>query len=100
MKFSFSHFLVLAVTVVFLIPQASAQVVEIPDPNLRAVIRETLQIPAGEPITQQKITTLTDFYATGIPVNDLTGLEHAINVEYLNLSVISLISLRWRVLLI
>ena len=87
MKFSFSHFLVLAVTVVFLIPQASAQVVEIPDPNLRVVIRETLQIPAGEPITQQDMLKLTWLDGRQKNITNLTGLEYATNLTDLSLVV-------------
>ena len=38
---------------------AFAQVVEIPDPNLRQAVRETLSLPAGAPITQADMRQLT-----------------------------------------
>ena len=36
-----------------------AQVVEIPDPNLRAAIADALDIPRGGPITQEDMIHLT-----------------------------------------
>ena len=56
--------LVFLVTAIILIPHASAQVVEIPDPNLRQAIRETLQLPDGVPITQQEMERLRDLDAS------------------------------------
>ena len=35
-----------------------AQVVEIPDPNLRQAVREALNLPNGTPITQQGDVTV------------------------------------------
>ena len=44
MKFSFSRLLVFAIASILLIAQpVSAQVVEIPDPNLRNTVREALE---------------------------------------------------------
>ena len=42
---------------------AFAQVVEIPDPNLRAAIREFLNLPADTPITQTEMLRLTKLQA-------------------------------------
>ena len=64
---------------------AFAQVVEIPDPNLRQAIREALQLPTGEPITQQEMLRLKHWKATDIGVIDLTGIEYAANSEKLDL---------------
>ena len=60
--------------------RANAQVVEIPDPNLREVIRETLQLPEGVPITQQEMLRLRDIESEDREITDLTGLEFASNL--------------------
>ena len=77
MKFSFSRFL-LAVAVTVLVAQpVSAQVVEIPDPNLEKAIREELKLPDENPITQQEMLRLEKLSAWDSEITDLTGLEHA-----------------------
>ena len=38
-------------SLILLVTQSHAQLLEIPDPNLRQAIRETLQLPDGVPIT-------------------------------------------------
>ena len=81
--FSPSRLLVLLVAVTSLLPQAYAQVVNIPDPNLRRAIRETLQLPDGQPITQQQMLRITVLKATDKDISDLTGLEYATNLFYL-----------------
>ena len=71
---------------ILLIPQpVSAQVVDISDPNLEKVIRETLQLPDGVPITQQEMLRLTELDAEQHEITDLTGLEFATNVTSLYL---------------
>ena len=62
-----------------------AQVVEIPDPNLRGAIREALQLPDNLPVTQQDMLELTKLSASQSSITDLTGLEHAIYLKYLGL---------------
>ena len=64
---------------------AFAQVVEIPDPNLRSVIREELELTANQPITQKEMLRLTHWRATDIDIIDLTGIKSAINSESLDL---------------
>ena len=81
--FLFSRFLVLAIAVTFLISQASAQIVEIPDLNLRKAIREELQLPAGTPITQQDMEKLQSLDAYSREITDFTGLEYAANLKSL-----------------
>ena len=78
--------LVLAVGLCCFCPNANAQVVEIPDPNLRQAIRETLQLPDGVPITQLEMLQLTELEAEQRGITDLTGLEFATNVTGLFLS--------------
>jgi internalin A len=64
----------------------SAQVVEIPDPNLRSAIRETLDLPAEEPLTQQETLKLEFLDAPEMGITDLTGLEYAIYLKDLSLN--------------
>ena len=77
MKFSFSRFLVFTIAATLLIPQASAQLVEIPDSNLRQAVREELKLPNEIPITQQEMLRLKRLSAWDSEITDLTGLEHA-----------------------
>ena len=84
--FSFSRFLVLLVTATLFIAQTSAQVVNIPDPNLEKVIREALQLPDDRPLTQQEMLRLTKLDAGGNRgIADLTRLEYATNLRALDL---------------
>ena len=63
-----------------------AQVVDIPDPNLRQVIREELNLASGNPITQQEMLKLERLNAGGNrKITDLTGLEYATNIKSLGL---------------
>ena len=64
---------------------AFAQVVEIPDPNLRRVVRETLNLPAGSPITQRAMERLTRLEASSQGIVNLTGIEYASNLAFLDL---------------
>ena len=64
----------------------SAQLVDIPDPNLRQVIQETLGLPDEIPLTQPDILRLTGLDAKNRQINNLTGLEHATNLTWLDLS--------------
>ena len=89
MKFSLSRFLVfpssrlliLSVAVTILIPQAYAQVVEIPDPNLERAIREELGLSSEVPVTQQEMLRLRKLHAYQRGITDLTGLEYATNLK-------------------
>ena len=85
MKFPFSHFLIQSIAIALLIPQASAQVIEIPDPNLRKAIRETLALPDEIPLTQQEMVRLTNLDAEERDITNLTGLEYATNIKSLRL---------------
>ena len=62
---------------------AFAQVVEIPDPNLRAAIAETLNIPHNAPITQGDMDRLTDLVGYDRGIQNITGLEFATNFKVL-----------------
>ena len=65
-----------------------AQQVDIPDPNLRAVVSDTLNLPTDALITQKALAHITGLYAsnsTGV-ITNLTGLEHAVNLIWLSIS--------------
>ena len=93
MKFSFSRFpvfpssrfLILSVVTVLLIPHASAQVVDIPDPNLERAIRAELELPSHLPITQQEMLRLFSLSANAMQIENLAGIEYAHNLEDLTI---------------
>ena len=59
------------------------RLVDIPDPNLRAVIEETLGTRIIRP---EVMATLTTLNASNKDISDLTGLEFAVNLEELWIS--------------
>ena len=59
------------------------RLIEIPDPNLRALLEETLGTKAIRPSTMATLTTLN---AKERNISDITGLEFAVNLEELNIS--------------
>ena len=68
--------------VLFFMPLATtAQVVNIPDANLRAAIAEALGKTPGTTITAAEMATLTHLEAHAVGIWDLTGLEFATQLE-------------------
>ena len=65
---------------------ASAQVVEIPDPNLERAIREELGLSSEVPVTQQEMLRLRKLHAEQRDITDLTGLKSATNLKSLILN--------------
>ena len=61
--------------------RATAQVVEIPDPNLERAIRQELGLSSEAAITQQEMLLLDKLIARDAEIKDLTGLEYAIRVR-------------------
>ena len=59
--------------------------VHIPDPNLRAAIAEALGKSPNAPITVEEMERLRKFDARHKSIHDLTGLQFAINLMFLNL---------------
>ena len=87
-RLSVNFFLLLSLLwLVLIVPgDVSAQVVDIPDPGLRAAIAEALDKAPGDPITRAEMGTLTQLRAIFDEVADLRGLEFAINLQLLDLS--------------
>ena len=64
---------------------AFAQVVHIPDPNLRHAVSEALNLTAGAPITHADMRQLTSLNAASRQITELAGLEYATNLTELRL---------------
>ena len=86
----FMRFLWIMLTVFFVFTFtasfAVAQVVDIPDANLRARVGAFLNKNPGDAITKADMQTLKLFSAVNADIRDLTGLEHATNLVWLELS--------------
>ena len=80
--FRFTFFLFICLTLPL---SATGQVVDIPDPNLRAVIENALGKVSGATITTADMATLTRLDANEAGISDLTGLEGATNLRNLHL---------------
>ena len=66
------------------ISEGFSVMVEIPDPNLRQLIRDTLSLPEAMPLTQGQMLRLTILNAGGDRgITNLTGLEYATNIRSL-----------------
>ena len=76
--FRFTLFLLICV----LIPlTATAQTVNIPDPNLRAAIEKALGKASGASITTVDMANLTRLDARNVNIGNLTGLGDATNPD-------------------
>jgi hypothetical protein len=76
--------LMAAVFVFGLFIQVEAVEVVFKDPNLEAAVREALNIPTG-PITSDDMAKLTSLDAHERNIQDLSGLEYAVNLQWLDL---------------
>ena len=76
---------ILCVTLAIISVGLSAEVVHIPDANLEQVLRETLNVPPGTPITEAEMRQLTTLNAAARQITELTGLEYATNLTELRL---------------
>ena len=63
----------------------TAQVIDLPDPNLRAAIETALGVASGAPIVAPEMEALPRLEARNANITDLTGLEFATNLTSLNL---------------
>ena len=71
------------INIASLLPQG--KVVSIPDANLAAAIRGTLRLRPRSAITQRDMLRLTRLEAPKRQITNLTGLEHAVHLRYLDL---------------
>ena len=78
----FTFFLLICLTVPL---TATAQLVDIPDSNLRAAVETALGKASGATITTDEMATLTRLEAQRAGIHDLNGLEAATNLTSLNL---------------
>ena len=73
------------VLLLILCTAADAQVIDIPDPNLRTAIRDTLHLPGGAPITKSALQHLSMLVANSRRIESLQGLELATELQHLQL---------------
>ena len=78
--FRFAFFLLICLTLPL---SATAQVVDIPDANLRAAVEAELGKASGDTITTADMANLTELDAGNANISDLTGLEAATNLTIL-----------------
>ena len=64
---------------------ADAQRIRMPDANLAALVRDALGLAPGAPITRQAMQRLTFLDAQRSGIREVTGLEHATQLEALDL---------------
>ena len=62
-----------------------AQPVHIPDSNLRAAVRDTLNLPDDTPVTRDAMLQLTELGVTDHGIANLAGLEFATNLTRLRI---------------
>ena len=66
--------------------KAVAEIIDIPDSNLRTAITNTLGKSPSAPIVRRHLRNLTDLDASNANISDLTGLEGATNLKGLFIS--------------
>ena len=69
-----------------LLPEDKDVVISIPDLNLASQVRKNLDVPPAVSITRLDMLKLKTAHFTNGQITDLTGLEHAINLQDLALS--------------
>ncbi|MCA1320403.1 leucine-rich repeat domain-containing protein [Bacillus tianshenii] len=74
-----------ATTIAATLPAPSGEVVTFADSALEDAIRHSLYIFSGRAIYQSDMERLEHLYAGGMGITDLSGLEYAINLLYLDL---------------
>ena len=85
MKQHILHLTVLLLVGLLLPLPTPAQIVDIPDPNLRTAIERVLNKAQGETITATEMATLMELNARDASITDLTGLKFATNLTTLRL---------------
>ena len=85
MKRFYTFFAVLSIFVCVIAPAVGNEADWMPDANLRAAVRSTLNLNNNDTLTQAGIANLTSLTARNAQISDLTGLEHATNLTSLDL---------------
>ncbi len=85
MNKQFLRFVFFLLTYLTLPLTVTAQVVDIPDSNLRAAVEKALGKASGAIITAADMANLTHLEAKNTNINDLTGLQHATDLTRLDL---------------
>ena len=80
----FYTFFVICLTLSCWVNVVNAQIAHVPDPNLAEAIRGALDLAPGRPIYKRAMSGLKKLEAE--EVNDLTGLEHATQLESLSIN--------------
>ena len=70
--FSLFFFILMSLSFISLV---HSEEVIFPDPNLEAAIREALDIPSGEPITEEDLAELTELDASERGIIDFSGIK-------------------------
>ena len=78
---------VIYLSFILVVVPAYAQVVEIPDPNLKQAIKEELKIPENTPIGQEEMLRLERLTTKEAGIENISGLEYATHLRSLVLSV-------------
>lgn len=76
---------IVILTFTFTVPSVLAQVVDIPDANLRAKIEASLSKDPGDTITAGEMLGIEELTAQAAGIESLTGLEYATNLRNLYL---------------
>ena len=94
--FKVKYFIIAVVGILTCAPFVYAEDAEkwMPDADLRRAVRETLTLPAGTPLTQEKMQQLHLLKASQKGILDLTGLESATNLRVLHIDRNPIIDLR------
>ncbi|ONI42450.1 hypothetical protein AN639_12375 [Candidatus Epulonipiscium fishelsonii] len=65
--------------------QDHQEIIDIPDKNLRRIVLSLVDKNFDGKIQKDEIKSMRSFYADKMKIEDLTGLEHAVNLEILSL---------------
>ncbi|MDE0315364.1 MAG: putative glycoside hydrolase, partial [Candidatus Poribacteria bacterium] len=77
------HFILWLWLICFSVSAQIAPEIWLPDPALRAAVREALELAPNEPLTQDAMKRLTKLVAPNSDIADITGLQHATNLDFL-----------------
>ena len=82
---TYTIFAIFALTLTVLCADTYAQTVDIPDSNLRAAVREALNLRSDAPVTAAFMRRLQRLDAASRGITNLTGLEFAVNLTRLHI---------------